>query len=74
MKLKKLIESDPRVGGAPSGEEMFDAFMNQVQNMDHRALVALISNLTNELKGDSLLDFLEIANQVLRTDEVLPPG
>ncbi len=101
MKLLKelIIESDPRVGGGPSNEEMLGTFMDQVKGMnvrllqslvreignvgnlnvdnyleltDRSALVRVVGVLSNQLKGNR--DFRELVDQVLGTDEVLPPG
>lgn len=72
MKLKQLNESDPRVGGAPSKEELLHTFIDRVRGMDRQTLVALIGELANELQDDE--DFLQVVGQVLRTDEVHPPG
>ena len=43
--LKQLLESDPRVGGGPSNEEMLGTFMDQVKGMNVQHLQSLVSEL-----------------------------
>ena len=45
MKLENLVESDPRVGGTPSEEEMLNTFMDQVKGMNVRSLQSLTREL-----------------------------